>query len=110
MQRHFLDLENWFSNLNFFLTIQEDAIKDMDKAIILRPDWSKGYERKADYLYRLNRFDEAAQCYTAASQLDPTNQNIKTAIGIIIPRESHVHSKYNSRICTISNKVWLMKE
>jgi stress-induced-phosphoprotein 1 len=41
----------------------DEAVADGDKAIQLKPDWSKGYSRKAAALWKQNKIDEARQCY-----------------------------------------------
>jgi len=53
------------------------AMEDADKVIWLRPDWPKGYKKRGDVFYRQAKYDEAAQIYATALQLDPTNETLQ---------------------------------
>ena len=37
----------------------DKALKDAEKAIEIKPDWSKGWARKGEALKLLNRIDES---------------------------------------------------
>lgn len=57
------------------------ALRDAEKTIELRPDWFKGYSRKGDALFKLERFPEAAVAYERGLALDPTNTNLMHSLG-----------------------------
>ncbi|CAG8514029.1 8124_t:CDS:2 [Cetraspora pellucida] len=46
----------------------KDAIKDAEQVIRIRPEWPKGYFRKAEALVQLEKYDEALDCYHVAQQ------------------------------------------
>ncbi|TPX63717.1 hypothetical protein SpCBS45565_g06382 [Spizellomyces sp. 'palustris'] len=48
----------------------EDALKDADDAVRLRPDWAKGYFRRAEVYRVLGRYSDALEAYEAAHQRD----------------------------------------
>merc|ERR1712137_959032 len=41
----------------------EEALQDGEKTIEVKPDWVKGYSRKGLALFKLDRLQEAMQCY-----------------------------------------------
>ncbi|KAF9130039.1 Hsp90 cochaperone [Mortierella sp. 14UC] len=51
----------------------EKALEDGEKTVELKPDWSKGYGRKATALYGLGRYPEANDVYEAGLKIEPTN-------------------------------------
>lgn len=57
------------------------ALRDADKVIELRPDWFKGYSRRGDALFKLDRFSEAAVAYERGLALDPSNTNLMHSLG-----------------------------
>lgn len=57
------------------------ALRDADKVIELRPDWFKGYSRKGDALFKLEKFSEAAVAYERGLALDPENINLMHSLG-----------------------------
>ncbi|CAG8499834.1 12274_t:CDS:2 [Ambispora gerdemannii] len=57
-----------------------DAEKDTRQMIRLRPEWSKGYFRRADILLELGRFDDALEDYKEARLRDPSNPKIPLRI------------------------------
>lgn len=56
------------------------ALRDADKCIELKPNWFKGYSRRGDALFKLERFDEACDAYRAALERDPTNAAIQASL------------------------------
>lgn len=56
----------------------EDALKDAEKCITLKPDFVKGYSRKGAALSFLKRYDEAIAVYEEGLKIDPTNQQLLT--------------------------------
>eukprot|EP00906_Rhabdomonas_costata_P031835 RCo044919 len=52
----------------------ERALEDAEMVINLRPDWPKGFSRKAAALHGLGRFSEAIACFTTGLALDPSNE------------------------------------
>lgn len=57
------------------------SLRDAEKVVELRPDWFKGYSRKGDALFKLERFSEAASMYERAYALDPENENLAHSLG-----------------------------
>jgi len=53
------------------------ALEDADMTMRLRPEWIKGYIRRADALFYLGRYDEAASTCALALQTDPSNERLK---------------------------------
>ncbi|CAG8439494.1 1693_t:CDS:2 [Acaulospora colombiana] len=58
----------------------EDSLKDAEQVIRIRPDWPKGYFRKAEALMQLGRIDEALDSYHIAKRKDPRNPQIPLRI------------------------------
>ncbi|CAG8769293.1 3134_t:CDS:2 [Gigaspora margarita] len=46
----------------------KDAVKDAEQVIRIRPEWAKGYFRKAEALMQLEKYEEALDCYRVAQQ------------------------------------------
>jgi len=49
------------------------ALLDAEAAVHLRPDWPKGYSRKASALHHMRRYPEAIEAYQRGLELDPGN-------------------------------------
>ena len=47
------------------------ALKDANKCISLKPSWFKGYLRKGDALFAVEKYEEAADAYEECLQHDP---------------------------------------
>ncbi|CAF5216857.1 unnamed protein product, partial [Rotaria magnacalcarata] len=58
----------------------ENAIKDAEQCIKIKPDFIKGYTRKASVLAFLKRYDDAIKVYEAGLAIDPNNQQIITEL------------------------------
>ncbi|KAG8344637.1 hypothetical protein TRVL_04529 [Trypanosoma vivax] len=54
----------------------ENAIRDADRAVALRPSWFKGYSRQGDVYFKMKKYGQAVEAYGMALQLDPGNNNI----------------------------------
>ncbi len=50
-----------------------EALADGEKCIEIKPDWGKGYQRKAMALHALGRLGDAFMAYQKGSELDPAN-------------------------------------
>jgi len=57
-----------------------EALADAEKAIALRPDWSKGFSRKGAALYGLGRYAEALNTYDAGLAVEPGSQQMGQAV------------------------------
>jgi len=57
-----------------------EALKDAEKAIELKPDWPRGYSRRATALHFLGRLEEAREGYKKALEMDPGNATLKESL------------------------------
>ena len=55
----------------------EDALADAEHALKLKPDWVKGYHRRATALVSLGRLHEASEAYVEALEIEPENKDLK---------------------------------
>mmetsp|Transcript_99049 Transcript_99049/g.137584 ORF Transcript_99049/g.137584 Transcript_99049/m.137584 type:complete len:135 (+) Transcript_99049:38-442(+) len=51
----------------------EKALEDGEQAVALKPDWGKGYARKAFALEKLGRHAEALQAYEEGLRVEPAS-------------------------------------
>eukprot|EP00672_Neobodo_designis_P026176 CAMPEP_0174832526 /NCGR_PEP_ID=MMETSP1114-20130205/3719_1 /TAXON_ID=312471 /ORGANISM="Neobodo designis, Strain CCAP 1951/1" /LENGTH=506 /DNA_ID=CAMNT_0016066385 /DNA_START=52 /DNA_END=1572 /DNA_ORIENTATION=- len=61
------------------------ALRDADKTIKLKPTWFKGFSRRGDALFKLERYPEAAEAYESALELDPGNSAIIHSLNEVRP-------------------------
>mmetsp|Transcript_3508 Transcript_3508/g.13414 ORF Transcript_3508/g.13414 Transcript_3508/m.13414 type:complete len:562 (-) Transcript_3508:113-1798(-) len=65
----------------------EQAVTDASKSVELKQDWVKGYIRKAQALYALNRFQEAMQVIQQAFQYDQNNPQLVKLLQTILQKQ-----------------------
>merc|ERR1712137_427282 len=58
----------------------EEALQDGEKTIGVKPDWVKGYSRKGLALFKLDRLQEAMQCYEDGLKEEPENDGLKQSL------------------------------
>ena len=58
----------------------EKALEDADKCIEIKPDFSKGYQRKGLALLKQNKCDDAITSFNKGLELDPNSQPIKDSL------------------------------
>lgn len=73
-----------------------EALKDADKTVELKPDWSKGHSRRGAALSYLGRDLEAEKAYEEGLRHEPNNEQLKDGL-----RE--VQSKLSSRGSKLMN-------
>jgi stress-induced-phosphoprotein 1 len=54
--------------------------KDADKCIELKPDFAKGYSRKAHVQFFMKEYEKAIETYEKGLAFDPTNQELKDGV------------------------------
>ena len=62
------------------LTAFNEATKDAEKCIALKPDWSKGYTRKGHVEFFTKQFDKALETYQLGLSKDPENEELKDGL------------------------------
>jgi len=55
-------------------------LTDAEVCIEVKPDWSKGYQRKAMALQATQKLDEAIEFYEKGVEIDPANAQCKTML------------------------------
>ena len=73
---HFSNRSACYFNMSNYLKALEDA----ETSIKIKPDYIKGYQRKASALEKLDRIEEAVETYQRSLDLDPNNQQSKDAL------------------------------
>ncbi|XP_030009872.1 stress-induced-phosphoprotein 1 [Sphaeramia orbicularis] len=58
----------------------ENALQDACQTIKIKPDWGKGYSRKAAALEFLGRLEEAKTTYQEGLRQEPSNQQLKEGL------------------------------
>ena len=61
----------------------EIALADADKAIDLRPDWPKGYFRRARALRSLKRFSEAEEALSIVQSLQGVSEDLECEVKLV---------------------------
>lgn len=62
------------------MELWESALQDAEKAIELRPEWSKGYSRRGTALLGLNQVEEAIETLEKGLELEPGNAAMKQSL------------------------------
>jgi stress-induced-phosphoprotein 1 len=55
----------------------QEALADGEKCIQIKPDWGKGFQRKAMALQGLGKLEDSMEAYEKGIELDPTNAQIR---------------------------------
>uniref|UniRef100_A0A8C2CE86 Stress-induced-phosphoprotein 1 n=1 Tax=Cyprinus carpio TaxID=7962 RepID=A0A8C2CE86_CYPCA len=58
----------------------DNALKDACQTIKIKPDWGKGYSRKAAALEFLGRLEDAKATYQEGIRQEPSNQQLKEGL------------------------------
>ena len=62
------------------LTAFNEATKDAEKCIELKPDWAKGYTRKGHVEFFTKQYDKALETYQLGLTHDPQNEELKDGL------------------------------
>lgn len=62
------------------MELWESALQDAEKAIELRPEWSKGYSRRGTALLGLNQVEGAIEALEKGLELEPGNAAMKQSL------------------------------
>ena len=62
------------------LTAFNEALKDAEKCIELKPDWAKGYTRKGHVEFFTKQYDKALETYQEGLKHDPNNEELKDGL------------------------------
>ena len=73
------------------------ALEDGERAILVRPDWAKGYFRKGCALQALRRPAEAVQAYQHGLAVDPSNAGLKTALKSAVDAQREATEEYQEQ-------------
>lgn len=76
---HFSNRSACYFNMSNYLKALEDA----EKAIKIKPDYIKGYQRKASAEEKLDRLEDAVNTLKKALEFEPNNQVLKDSINEI---------------------------
>ena len=57
-----------------------EALKDAEKTIELKPEWGNGYGRKGAALFGMQKFDEARSAYALGLEKEPDNALLKSGL------------------------------
>lgn len=57
----------------------DSALQDSEEVIRRRPDWIRGYQRRAEALYGKQQYNDAASVYAYALQLAPNDEKLTKA-------------------------------
>ena len=57
-----------------------EALKDAEKCIALKPDFPKGYTRKGHVEFFTKQYDKALETYQLGLSKDPTNEELKDGL------------------------------
>ncbi|XP_073695553.1 stress-induced-phosphoprotein 1 [Garra rufa] len=66
----------------------DNALKDACQTIKIKPDWGKGYSRKAAALEFLGRLEDAKVTYQEGLRQEPSNQQLKEGLQNIEARQA----------------------
>ncbi|EEB08559.1 chaperone activator Sti1 [Schizosaccharomyces japonicus yFS275] len=61
----------------------DDALKDAEKCVSIKPDWVKGYSRKGAALHGLGDLQAASQAYQKGLDIDPDNTQLKNGLASV---------------------------
>lgn len=93
---HFSNRSACYFNMSNYLKALEDA----ETSIKIKPDYIKGYQRKASALEKLDKSEEAIEVYKKALEQDPNNQQCKDALAELESANKNPFMKNYSKLFT----------
>jgi len=99
---HFSNRSLCYFNLNQF----DKALDDAQKCIDINQRWGKGYQRRGQAEYRLNKIWESFASYSFGSILDPLNETIKSELQEIF---KVVKEKFSSSLMNLMSNQSVQK-
>ena len=88
----------------------QPALEDAEKAISIKPDYSKGYLRKGKALHGLGKDKEAVETYKLGLEKEPENAQLKEAVAEIETYMNNPFLKNYGKLYTDPRTAPLMKD
>ena len=79
----------------------DNALKDAQDCVRIKPDWAKGHYRLGHTLALLHRYEEAQAALQKGSKVDPSNQDIGNRlkeVNVLIKQDAAKRAKYGKDV------------
>jgi stress-induced-phosphoprotein 1 len=78
----------------------DKALEDANTCISTKPDWAKGYLRKAMAEVQMDNYDDAEASYTRGLELEPSNQQLKDGLSELQAKLKNPMTKNYNKLFT----------